>query len=200
MQICHFPIPTDKRTRELSKYTANIYKDDVVLKLEKVLGKGLVNQKWPEDLRAKPELLEILSLGRWKKFYIDLSPITHREIYSAQNAKDFLVPIGTPVLAANAGMIDHIETGNNGYGMDLEKYGKLPYNHIRIKHGFGSYSEYGHSNPDDIYIGMKVEAGQPIGYTCASGMMDLPHLHFNNYNVTDMGRYLKVESKEVMFI
>lgn len=200
MQICHFPIPTDKRTRELSKYTANIYKDDVVLKLEKVLGKGLVNQKWPEDLRAKPELLEILSLWRWKKFYIDLSPITHREIYSAQNAKDFLVPIWTPVLAANAWMIDHIETGNNGYGMDLEKYWKLPYNHIRIKHWFWSYSEYGHSNPDDIYIGMKVEAGQPIGYTCASGMMDLPHLHFNNYNVTDMWRYLKVESKEVMFI
>ncbi|MEI7563088.1 MAG: hypothetical protein WCJ39_05420 [bacterium] len=62
MQICNFPIPTDKETRKLSEYTANIYQEETVSKLEKILGKGFVNKKWPEDLRAKPELLEILNL------------------------------------------------------------------------------------------------------------------------------------------
>ena len=93
MQICHFPIPIDRKTCKLSKYTATIYQDKTLRKLIKIFGEDVVNKYWPKDLRAKPELLDVLELQRWKKIYIDRSPITHQQKYGSTYAMDFLVPI-----------------------------------------------------------------------------------------------------------
>ena len=56
-----YPIPFTKEIIQESKYTAFI--NDVLSDLEKTLALNVINKKRPKDLRAKPELLQTLSLG-----------------------------------------------------------------------------------------------------------------------------------------
>ena len=56
-----YPIPFTKEIIQESKYTAFI--NDVLSDLEKILALNVINKKRPKDLRAKPELLQTLSLG-----------------------------------------------------------------------------------------------------------------------------------------
>lgn len=55
-----YPIPFTKEIIKESKYTAFI--NDLLPQLEKILSLETINAKWPKDLRAKPELLQTLSI------------------------------------------------------------------------------------------------------------------------------------------
>lgn len=55
-----YPIDFTKEIQKESRYTAFI--NDILPELEKTLSLDVINRKRPKDLRAKPELLQILSL------------------------------------------------------------------------------------------------------------------------------------------
>ena len=55
-----YPIPFTKEIIQESKYTAFI--NDILPELEKTLALDVINKKRPKDLRAKPELLQTLSI------------------------------------------------------------------------------------------------------------------------------------------
>lgn len=81
---------------------------------------------------------------------------------------DFVVPIGTPVKAAQSGKV--IFAGNKG------GYGKL----LVIQHDAVHSTVYGHLNDfaKDIKVGSMVQRGQVVAKSGNTGMSTGPHLHY----------------------
>lgn len=79
---------------------------------------------------------------------------------------DIAVPRGTPVRAAAAGYV--VEAGWD------EIYGYL----VRIDHGYGIKTVYGHNDRLVVLQGERVGRGQTIAYSGNTGRSSAPHLHF----------------------
>jgi len=94
---------------------------------------------------------------------------------------DIAAPIGTPILAAADGTV--IAAGPaQGYGL-----------WVRIDHGGGVITTYGHNNRNLVTVGQVVRAGQPIAEVGDRGESTGPHLHFglevNGHPVDPIGFY-----------
>ncbi|MDF2532122.1 MAG: hypothetical protein K0Q65_1703 [Clostridia bacterium] len=85
---------------------------------------------------------------------------------STHEGIDLAAPIGTTVNAADGGVV--IWVGTNG------SYGKL----IKIDHGAGYVSYYGHLSKYFVQKGDKVYKGQKIAAVGNTGRSTGPHLHF----------------------
>ena len=191
-----YPIPFTQESIQESKYTAFI--NDVLPEIEKNLSLDIINKKRPKDLRAKPELLQTLSLRRRfqsKKIYLDGSPLTHNQENNSQHAIDFLVPIGTPIQAIADGTVIYIVEKFDEYGIQPEYWEKC--NVISILHPDNTMSEYIHldrfsATKQEISLGSHIKKWQIIGYTWASWRMDLPHLHFAFYKKIWQDQYKNI--------
>ena len=83
---------------------------------------------------------------------------------------DFTAPVGTPVFATGNGKIT--ETGGSRRSRsNLGLY-------IKIDHGFGYETVYGHLNGFNVKRGQKVKRGDVIGYVGNTGASTAPHLHY----------------------
>lgn len=94
---------------------------------------------------------------------------------------DIAAPKGTPIKAADAGIV--ISAGNGG------SYGKL----IKISHGKGVVTWYGHCNTINVKIGQKVDKGETIGTVGITGDATGFHLHFEirtNGTPSNPARYI----------
>lgn len=84
---------------------------------------------------------------------------------------DYGVPTGTPIKAADSGLIVDVEENcpscTNGYG-------KI----VRIRHSNGLETVYAHLSLTYPQIGDNVEQGQVIGLAGETGLGTGPHLHF----------------------
>lgn len=106
-------------------------------------------------------------------------------------AFDFLLPAGTTVRAARAGVVEWFQQGqtsnfnpnapvsptNQPYPRnDLGNWG----NAVRIRHlgGFTSWYFHLQANSVSVNVGDVVEAGQPIAVSGNTGRSSAPHLHF----------------------
>ncbi len=85
------------------------------------------------------------------------------------NAVDLADPIGTPIMAAAAGVVIVSKTSgwNGGYG-----------SYVVIAHNNDTQTLYAHMSNNISYPGMKVFQGQVIGYVGETGKATGPHLHF----------------------
>lgn len=82
---------------------------------------------------------------------------------------DIAVPYGTPVVAANSGVVSF--TGYyGGFGL-----------FIVVDHGNGLSSSYAHLSDIAVSPGESVAAGQVIGYVGSTGVSTGPHLDFRIY-------------------
>lgn len=79
---------------------------------------------------------------------------------------DIAAPTGTPIRAANDGTVA-FSGRNGGYG-----------NYVRINHGGGIQTAYGHMSRIAVRNGVRVSRGQVIGYVGSTGMSSGPHLHY----------------------
>ncbi|HEX2953945.1 MAG TPA: peptidoglycan DD-metalloendopeptidase family protein [Bacillota bacterium] len=91
-------------------------------------------------------------------------PILHRQKY--HNGLDIAVPSGTPVLAADSGVV-LVSGWRGGYG-----------NYVAIDHGNGISSAYGHNSVLLVRVGDKVVRGQVIAKSGSTGLSTGPHVHF----------------------
>ena len=96
-----------------------------------------------------------------------------------RHALDFAAEVGTPVLAARAGVVMQVESDFSKAGLKREKYGGRA-NFIRILHDDGSMALYAHLATDGVYVrvGQRVEAGQRVALSGNTGFTTGPHLHF----------------------
>jgi murein DD-endopeptidase MepM/ murein hydrolase activator NlpD len=91
-------------------------------------------------------------------------------------AYDIKMPEGTPVLAAAAGRVAFVHTGERACGgAGLRDYA----NYITIYHPDGTATQYGHVSRVDVKVGDVVDAGQQIGLSGRTGYTGcVAHLHF----------------------
>lgn len=81
---------------------------------------------------------------------------------------DYLCPLGTLVLASEAGTVIFSGWDNTGYG-----------NCVIIKHRDGNQTLYAHlQSPPLVYVGERVKKSQILGYSGTTGNSTGPHLHF----------------------
>ena len=80
---------------------------------------------------------------------------------------DIAVPEGTPVKAAECGKVSFVSENAGGYG-------KL----VRIDHGYGVQTAYGHLSKITAAEGDTVAAGSEIALSGNTGNSTGPHLHF----------------------
>lgn len=115
------------------------------------------------------------------------SPFNAPRDYAGEHeGNDYSAPIGTPVLAVAAGVVDGVRTVDPGTG-----YGK----YVRLKHGSRYLTWFGHLSQIGVAVGQQVAAGQQIGLSGNSGGSSGPHLHLtlqdipqglDNYIVDDV--------------
>jgi murein DD-endopeptidase MepM/ murein hydrolase activator NlpD len=91
---------------------------------------------------------------------------------------DISAPIGTPVRATADGIVTFAAMEGG--------YGRL----IRIDHGGGIFTWYGHLSKFFVFAGQEVRRGEKIGAVGASGRVTAPHLHYEvRSNGTPMNPY-----------
>ena len=99
----------------------------------------------------------------------------HNRYSFEQYAYDFVMPIGTPIVAARDGEVILVEERfANGTRIPEQV------NRIHVRHADGTVGSYGHltTNGALVVVGDRVERGQIIGLSGDSGDSTAPHLHF----------------------
>jgi murein DD-endopeptidase MepM/ murein hydrolase activator NlpD len=83
------------------------------------------------------------------------------------HGQDFNTPYGTEVFATGAGTV--VETGwhKTGFG-----------NYVKIDHGYGFQTIYGHLSEIKVTEGLNVKRGDLVGLSGSSGTSSGPHLHY----------------------
>ncbi|MCL5432384.1 MAG: M23 family metallopeptidase [Patescibacteria group bacterium] len=87
------------------------------------------------------------------------------------NGVDIANNIGTPVYAADSGIVESVIIEEHDYG-----------HHIIINHGNGLRTLYGHLSEIWVSVGQSVVRGQQIGRMGSTGRSTGPHLHFTVYS------------------
>lgn len=95
-----------------------------------------------------------------------------RWMSSGHKGADIVAPYGTPIIAADSGVVEVAGWHNHPYG-----YG----NYVIIDHGNGWETLYGHMSSIAVTAGQAVEAGQVIGYVGNTGYSFGNHCHFEMY-------------------
>jgi murein DD-endopeptidase MepM/ murein hydrolase activator NlpD len=152
----------------------NILKDRV--KLEKALEEyEQTSQEIAAEIRKRAQQSgqEILGTGNmiWpvrgrlsSSFGWRVHPVLKTKKY--HNGQDIAVPKGTPVKAADDGVVV-VSGWQGGYG-----------NYVAIDHGAGISTGYGHNSQLLVRVGDKVTKGQVIAKSGSTGLSTGPHVHF----------------------
>lgn len=116
---------------------------------------------------SKEDLTRMASGFGWRQDPFTKARKMHRGM-------DFTSPKGTPIYATGNGKVIRVDSRSSGYGK-----------HIRIEHGFGYVTLYGHLSKYNVKRGQKVKRGDLIGYVGSTGRSKAPHLHYEvRYNKT----------------
>lgn len=88
---------------------------------------------------------------------------------------DFSAPIGTPIYAPTAGVVEHAGTGGDAGGWAG--------NYVVLKHADGTQTLYAHMSSISVQVGDKVAGSTLLGHVGQTGRAFGPHLHFEVYPV-----------------
>lgn len=80
---------------------------------------------------------------------------------------DFAAAVGTTIQSTGNGRVVEVVNGKSGYGK-----------HVKISHGHGYATLYGHMNQIKVKEGQRVKKGQVIGTVGNTGLSTAPHLHY----------------------
>ncbi|GIM45336.1 peptidase M23 [Collibacillus ludicampi] len=144
------------------KRNGTVVKEDVLReetlkeKVDKIIARGTKQTGeadgdwiWPTDSRVITS-----PYGEWRG-------------NEAHPGVDIGAPFGSPVWATNSGRVIFAGWDNGGYGLC-----------VRIDHGNGIVSIYGHLSAVEVSVGDLVDKGQMIGKVGMTGEATGPHLHY----------------------
>lgn len=120
-----------------------------------------------QPTKARPRVDASTFSGAKGAFRWPLAGRITQQPWKAHMALDIAAPMGTPVIASDAGVVVYAGWDNTGYGYT-----------VVIDHGNGFRTRYAHFSwyyPD---YGVTVEAGEVIGKVGSTGYSSGPHLHF----------------------
>jgi murein DD-endopeptidase MepM/ murein hydrolase activator NlpD len=114
--------------------------------------------------------------GRWQwpLKNVDVSSHYGNRKHKFHQGVDFRANVGTPVLAANDGVVVYVGTKIRGYGRM-----------VVLKHADNFYSVYAHHSKNLVKTGKRVARGEKIALSGKSGRASGPHLHFEIRQGTD---------------
>jgi len=128
----------------------------------------LLHQRWSQEiewLKTLPTAWPIQDSARVSStFGVRLDPISRRP--SVHEGLDFVSPVGTPVLAAAAGVVTKSEW-SGAYG-----------NWVEVRHAQGFQTRYAHLSQRKVAEGDKIERGTVVGALGNTGRSTGPHLHY----------------------
>ncbi|QLE01727.1 M23 family metallopeptidase [Galbibacter sp. BG1] len=182
------PIPSEQRTagfggvnryKKLEGFNNSDLIIDATKKLEKLQKRLVIQSKSLDEItelaKEKEKLLAAIpaiqpvsneDLTRMASGYgWRTDPFT--KVRKMHYGMDFTSPRGTPVYATGDGVVTRADNRSSGYG-----------EHIRIDHGFGYMSLYGHLSKYKVRPGQKVKRGDLIGLVGSTGRSEAPHLHY----------------------
>ncbi len=146
--------------------------------LERARGKNINMLSWTQDGRA--QWFEASGVGERRG--VLAAPVSGRQSsgYGMRRhpilgfrrmhaGLDFAARFGSPIYAVNDGRVS-IAGWHGGHG----KY-------VRLEHGGGLGSGYGHMSRIAVKSGQQVRRGQVIGYVGSTGLSTGPHLHYELY-------------------
>lgn len=151
---------------------------EVTAKVTKVNGVEKSKEVISEKVLTEPtvEKVEVGTLNTPPKKAIGsfIYPIAGAQISSGYGSRwgsmhaaiDFRAPYGTSVKASDGGTVVFSGWGN-GYG-----------NMVKIDHGNGFYTVYGHNSKNAVTVGQKVAQGEVIAYVGSTGNSTGNHVHF----------------------
>ena len=147
--------------KQQAQFQAKSY-DDLVLK----------TSAWKREMEHLPYIRPVhvsITLGDGLKFR-DVHPVLG--ISRWHYGQDFDAPPGTEVFATGAGVV--IDAGWNAHGFG---------NVVKIDHGYGFQTIYGHLSSISVTAGQKVSRGEMLGLSGSTGISSGPHLHYEiNFN------------------
>jgi murein DD-endopeptidase MepM/ murein hydrolase activator NlpD len=102
------------------------------------------------------------------------------------HAFDFLLPVGTPVLAARPGVVARVVDEYERGGARKSLRGKG--NEVMVLHADGSLARYAHLRRGAaVSVGDEVAAGALLGRSGTTGFSTTPHLHFEVFTAAPDG-------------
>jgi murein DD-endopeptidase MepM/ murein hydrolase activator NlpD len=104
---------------------------------------------------------------RRRRAQFSAHPPLHNPKRHEHEGLDIGAPLGTPIHAAQSGMVVYSDNGLTGYG-----------NVLVVVHKDGSIALYAHCSATYVFAGQYVEAGQPIAAVGHTGYARGDHLHF----------------------
>jgi murein DD-endopeptidase MepM/ murein hydrolase activator NlpD len=136
----------------------------------------------PGDPRAMPDemsySLPVDENSRWELGQVFHGGFSHSDEQN-RYAVDFIVDVGTPVLAARGGTVMEVMSGFSGSGLNRKEFVDRA-NFIRVLHDDGSMAVYAHLQENGVLVdvGDRVSLGQQIAFSGNTGYSSGPHLHF----------------------
>jgi murein DD-endopeptidase MepM/ murein hydrolase activator NlpD len=130
------------------------------------------------DWRTSPYVLPYPAGASYVVDQANCSPPGNGHRGAARYGYDFLMPIGTRVVAARAGTVVHVEESH--VDGDTAVTGKD--NYLLLRHDDGTFALYGHFTHDGVAVsvGQSVSAGETVGFSGNTGDTgNKPHLHLS---------------------
>ncbi len=126
---------------------------------------GLIEMK-EKMLSAIPAIQPVSNkfLTGFGPFGMRFHPILH--IYRLHAGVDLCAPEGTPIYAAGDGKVIECEY-NSGLGY-----------YVKVSHGYGYVTVYGHASKILAKVGDKVKRGETIALVGTTGLSTTNHLHY----------------------
>lgn len=111
----------------------------------------------------------------WVVIQGNCTPGTHFAGGRDQYAYDFGMPVGSPVVAARAGVVTELEERYEDGNGDVDRS-----NYVAVQHADGTLAVYFHLTRNGVLVelGRAVRQGEEIAVSGVTGGANTPHLHF----------------------
>jgi murein DD-endopeptidase MepM/ murein hydrolase activator NlpD len=116
----------------------------------------------PPSTLTVPELTQIAF-----QYPLVVSPVITTFFSPSHHGVDFAVASGTPIVAAESGLVTTAGWDTTGYGQT-----------IVLHHTKNTYTRYAHLSELGVRVGQYVFKGMPLGLVGCTGRCTGPHLHF----------------------